>query len=61
MEIEQNEEQQELTSIEYIKSLFESNPGMLSTLFINNNIEVVDVLFKLLALAPQAEMSSQDK
>lgn len=61
MEMEQNEEQQELTSIEYIKNLFESNPGMLSTLFINNNIEVVDVLFRLLALAPQTEMSSQDK
>ncbi len=57
MEIADSSDQHELTSIEYIKNLFDSNPGMLSTLFINNNIEVVDVLFKLLALSVKMDMT----
>ena len=57
MEIADSSDPHELTSIEYIKNLFDSNPGMLSTLFINNNIEVVDVLFKLLALSVKMDMT----
>lgn len=50
MEIAGNEQQSEETSLEYIKNLFEYNPSMLSTLFINNNMEVVDQVFKAISL-----------